>query len=87
MIMNMYDMDHIDIIKLDIEGAEIEVFDDSCERWIDKTKIVIVELHDRYRMGCSVAVYSRMQKHGFRCKIYDENVIFYKSKQDIGKLK
>ena len=24
-------------------------------------------------------VYSRMQKHGFRCKIYDENVIFYKS--------
>lgn len=83
-IMEIYGMDYIDILKLDIEGAEIEVFDDSSEQWLDKTRMVIIELHDRYRMGCSVAVYGRMEKHGFKCTNYDENVIFYKNKNDLG---
>ncbi len=85
-IMNENGMDYIDILKLDIEGSEIEVFDDSSEKWIDKTKVIIIELHDRYRMGCSVAVYSRMEAHGFRCTQYGENIIFYKNKRDIGNI-
>lgn len=50
-IMRDHSIDFIDILKLDIEGSEIEVLDSS-SRWIDKVGILIAELHDRFREGC-----------------------------------
>jgi FkbM family methyltransferase len=44
----------IDLLKVDIEGAEIEVFE-SCS-WIKKVRVMAIELHDRIRPGCSSAV-------------------------------
>lgn len=44
----------IDILKIDIEGAEKEVFSNSAE-WIDKVDMVIAELHDHMKPGCSDA--------------------------------
>jgi FkbM family methyltransferase len=44
----------IDLLKVDIEGAEIEVFE-SCA-WIKNVQIVALELHDRVRPGCGAAV-------------------------------
>lgn len=85
-IMNKYSINYIDIIKFDIEGAEIEVFDESAEKWIDKVGVVIVELHDRYRMGCSASVFERMQRHGYQCRNYGENVIFFKDAESVGKM-
>jgi hypothetical protein len=50
-IMRDHNLDFIDILKLDIEGAEKEVLEFS-SNWIHKVGILIVELHDRYREGC-----------------------------------
>src|SRR4029077_3546210 len=37
----------IDILKIDIEGAESRVFaDDRCHEWLDGTTVLAVELHD-----------------------------------------
>lgn len=47
----------IDILKIDIEGAEVEVFRSS-STWLEKVECIIVELHDRYRPGCSRAFYN-----------------------------
>jgi FkbM family methyltransferase len=44
----------IDILKLDIEGAEIEVFESSAS-WIGRTRVMSVELHERFRSGCESA--------------------------------
>jgi FkbM family methyltransferase len=44
----------IDLLKVDIEGAEIEVFE-SCP-WITNVQVIAIELHDRVRPGCSSAV-------------------------------
>jgi FkbM family methyltransferase len=44
----------IDILKLDIEGAEIEVFESSAS-WINRTRVISVELHERFRSGCESA--------------------------------
>jgi FkbM family methyltransferase len=44
----------IDLLKVDVEGAEIEVFE-SCP-WIRNVGIIAVELHDRVRSGCSSVV-------------------------------
>lgn len=45
-------LNKIDILKLDIEGAEREVFDNA-DQWIDQVQSVIVELHDNMKPGCS----------------------------------
>jgi FkbM family methyltransferase len=58
-IMNKFDLDHIDLLKLDIEGAEKDVFE-ACETWIDQVGIVTAELHDRICNGCSDAFYTAM---------------------------
>lgn len=55
--MNNHKIDHIDVLKIDIEGAEKEVFTDP-SKWIDRVSVLIVELHERYKVGCSRAFYN-----------------------------
>ena len=54
--MELYKFNIIDILKIDIEGSEKEVFDASVN-WIDKTGIIMVELHDELKIGCKGSVY------------------------------
>jgi FkbM family methyltransferase len=49
----------LDLVKIDIEGAEKEVFE--AGDWIQNVRSLMIELHDRYRTGCSEAVYSAAQ--------------------------
>jgi len=56
-LLDMFDLDRADILKLDIEGAEREVFTGS-ESWIERVDGVIVELHDRLKPGCARSFYS-----------------------------
>jgi FkbM family methyltransferase len=46
--------DRIGLLKLDIEGAELEVLRSSVP-WIDRVDVLAVELHDRERTGCTEA--------------------------------
>jgi FkbM family methyltransferase len=50
-IMREYNIPHIDILKVDIEGAELEVFNASSS-WIDNVDTIIAELHDGLKSGC-----------------------------------
>jgi len=56
-LMDKYDCDYIDILKIDIEGSEKEVFETSAS-WINKVGVIVIELHDHYKTGCSRSVYS-----------------------------
>jgi FkbM family methyltransferase len=49
----------VDLLKIDIEGSEKEVFE-SCD-WISDVRCVMIDLHDRFKPGCSEAVNSVMQ--------------------------
>jgi len=55
-LMRKYNIDYIDVLKIDIEGAEKEVFE-TAERWIDRVGTIVIELHDRFKPGCSRVVY------------------------------
>jgi FkbM family methyltransferase len=55
-VMRAYNLPKIDIFKIDIEGAEREVFSDTSS-WIDKVNSMIVELHDRMKAGCTRSFY------------------------------
>lgn len=56
-LMDECGIDYIDVLKIDIEGSEKEVFENSV-RWIDRVGMIAVELHDRFKSGCSSSVYS-----------------------------
>jgi len=49
----------VDLLKVDIEGAEKEVFE-ACD-WMDNVRCLMIELHDRFKTGCSEAVDSVTQ--------------------------
>ena len=55
-LMMAHQLDVIDLLKMDIEGAEKEVFQ-NCSTWIDKVKTLMVELHDTTQPGCGEAFY------------------------------
>lgn len=55
-LLNIYRKEGIDILKLDIEGAEKQLLENSSE-WIGKVGILLVELHDRIVKGCSISFY------------------------------
>lgn len=55
-IMYQYNIGYIDILKMDIEGSEKEVFE-SCRNWINKTNSIIIELHENMKKGCNRSFY------------------------------
>jgi len=56
-LMRDFGIDYIDLLKVDIEGAEREVFEHS-PNWLNSVGIVAVELHDWLRDGCGQSVRS-----------------------------
>jgi FkbM family methyltransferase len=45
----------VDILKLDIEGAEKELLAHGADEWIDRVRMLCIELHDRFKPGCVLA--------------------------------
>lgn len=56
-ILRDFGVEKIDILKIDIEGSELEIFQ-TADRWIDKVDSLVVELHEQLRPGCSRAFYN-----------------------------
>jgi FkbM family methyltransferase len=56
-IMKEQGIDHIDILKIDIEGAERELFRDPSS-WIEKVDSLIIELHECRKPGCNRSFYN-----------------------------
>ena len=79
-IMNKYDFEIIDIVKIDIEGYEKEVFEKNSENWLPNTRCLIIELHDRMKKGCSKSFFSAISKHKFSFSHRGENLIFINNK-------
>jgi FkbM family methyltransferase len=61
-LIERHSLDRIDLLKMDIEGSEIEVFSD-CAAWLPKVEALLVETHDRMRAGCSDAVRRAVAGH------------------------
>ena len=49
-ICREYEVDFIDILKVNIEGGEEEVFADAA--FLSRVGLVVIELHDRYDLDC-----------------------------------
>jgi FkbM family methyltransferase len=65
----------IDILKLDVEGAEKEIFSSNYESWLGHVKVLIIELHERMKEGCNEAFFSAVKKYPFTRSQSGENII------------
>jgi len=55
-LLREHHIDHIDLFKIDIEGAEREVMSNSAA-WMDRIGAMVVELHDGMKPGCNRSFY------------------------------
>lgn len=74
-IMKRYDLKQIDILKIDIEGSEKEMFEKNYEKWLPFTKTIVIELHDWMRPGCSRSVFKALANYDFSSSFQGENLI------------
>ena len=77
-IMKQYDMDFVDILKVDIEGAEYELFEKNYEDWIDKVGLVIIETHDRFKPNSEAMVRKALKGRFDELPMKGENLFFKK---------
>jgi FkbM family methyltransferase len=74
-ILERYQLETIDLLKIDIEGAEYELFAAGADAWLDRVRVIAVELHDRLRPGCSRVVQRAIAGHNFRQRQQGEYTI------------
>lgn len=77
-IMKDFNLSSIDILKIDIEGAEKEVFENT-EAWIESVNAIIIELHEHMKSGCNRSFYNG--SNGFDYEwVQGENVYLSRNK-------
>ena len=68
----------IDILKIDIEGAEFELFSNNPHQWLSITKCIVIELHDFMKKGTSQVFFKEMAVYNWKTVIKGENIICFK---------
>lgn len=64
-VLSKSGFDRTGILKPALEGTEKEIFLDHFKKWIDKEDLLIIELHDRLKSGCSLAFFSAIDAYDF----------------------
>ncbi len=73
-IMQQFKLSKIDILKIDIEGSEKEMFEKSYEKWLPHVKVIVIELHDNMRPGCAQAFFKAMSGYEFTLELHGHNI-------------
>ena len=61
-LMSTYQLDTVDLVKIDIEAAERYLFEQHTE-WLDHVNEIVIELHDRFAKGCRQPVVDALDRH------------------------
>jgi FkbM family methyltransferase len=67
--------EHVDVLKLDIEGAEHEVFAANSAAWIDRVSVIMVELHEELSPGCGRALFSALGDRDYSVSVCGEHLV------------
>ena len=74
-IIDKFKLTSIDILKMDIEGAEKEIFSKGVDSWLPMVKYLIIELHDRFLSGCSMSLFNALSNYEYSMSVRGELVI------------
>jgi FkbM family methyltransferase len=73
-------IDTVDIMKIDVEGAERELFGHNANEWLSRTNLIIIETHDRFCPGAEDAVRSALAADFQELPRRGENLFFQRRK-------
>ncbi len=74
-LMKKFRMPHIDILKMDIEGTEFNIFNEDDISWIKKVRVIIIELHEYLVPGVTDLFYRKISAIPYRKTLRGENTI------------
>lgn len=66
--------ERVDLLKIDVEGAEAEILRGR-PGWLDAVDVLVIELHDRIAPGCSEALYDALRGRHFAQEISGGNLV------------
>ncbi len=66
-LLEQYSIPEIDILKIDIEGAEDAVFRSIPEAWLDRVRLLLIEIHNA---DAEALILRIMAEHGFESSRY-----------------
>ncbi len=70
-------INEIDLLKIDIEGSEKEVFcAGNVDEWLSKVKVLAIVLHDELRAGASYEFFKAISKYRWKFSTCDNVLIF-----------
>lgn len=56
-LLDAHGIGRVDLLKCDIEGAEVVLFGPSCASWLDRIAAIAIELHDDSMFGSGTAAF------------------------------
>lgn len=74
-ILKTHQQATVDIIKIDIEGAEMELFSNNSE-WVGNIYKIYIETHDWIKTGCSKALFTAVQEYQYDVFDKGENLLW-----------
>ncbi len=75
-LMKTHNMSQIDILKIDIEGSEYELFQQNTEKWLPKTNAIVIELHDNLKPNATKTFFNAIQPYNYKMFGKGENLLF-----------
>jgi len=81
-LIEKYNISEIDILKIDIETSEKQVFSENYQNWLSITKTLVVEFHDRLEKACFKTFMNAINDvfSDYDYDISGENTIIYNTK-------
>jgi FkbM family methyltransferase len=72
-VLRELELEHVDLLKIDVEGAELDVLEGIRDEDWPLIRQIVIEVHDRGRRGSAVA--DQLRSRGFRLAIEEEPVM------------
>lgn len=74
-VLRMKGWPSVDLLKLDIEGSELQVFSRNIENWIGKVRVIFVELHEELAPGCGKALFTALGSRDYQVGVCGEHLV------------
>src|SRR5580658_7698465 len=59
-LLDRFGWDRIDLLKIDIYGAEKKLFENAA-LWVERVNMIVIELHDRFKTWMQLRVFTGRQ--------------------------
>lgn len=73
--MELNGIKKIDLLKMDIEGAERELFSKNYDDWLEHTQAIIIELHDWLKPGCSSSFFRAIAEYNIKTTLHNGMIL------------